>query len=298
MADGLGNLSGPPSRERVESLVQRALHAVASACQSRRDQAPVLTVFTGATAGFTQALSGLEQLMLNGISLEILVSKAAGHLCGDVIEGRLMAWPTARPFDPADWFVKVQNCSGVVVPLLSVATLSRVCSLAPDTLASNIILQALFMGKPVVAAIDGAAPFSPDRAALGLGKGTPALKKALADRLIQLSDFGAGLTRARDLGRAGLKALDENSRDGAAAAPAQGKTPSREVLGPPAANPAVRPRAAFVPGPVRLVDAGMVRQARHTEPIIRCARGAVVTPLARELASSYGVDIRPGAPEV
>jgi hypothetical protein len=200
-----------------------------------------------------------------------------------------MAWPNALAMEKDDWFSQVQTCAGVVVPMLSVASLSRVCSLAPDTPATNIILHALFMGKPVVAAIDGVAPVSPDRRTLGLDKGTPALMTALARRLVEFSDFGAWLTWGNNLGSVGLRAI------GAAGGK---KADPMPASAPPSATPLSQPVAALTPaavggGALRLVDSGKVRQARHRGEVIHTAPGAVVTPLARELALGWGIEIKP-----
>lgn len=266
----------------IKALVQQVLYAVARASRDEDADRYVLALFTGATAGFSQALSGLEHLMLNGTMLRVLTSESARRLYGDVLEKRLMPWPNAEVMEKDSWFSQVQKCSGVVIPMLSVASLSRVCSMTPDTLAANIILQALFMGKPVVAAIDGAAPNSPDRKLLGLDQGAPALMEALAHRLLEFSNFGARLTWSRDLGPASLRFFR----------PADSDQPGQSPLSIPASRPSA-PQSPAPPdfGPVRLVDAGHVKFAREAGTPIHTTPGAVVTPLAREMASGWGIEI-------
>ena len=263
---------------QIRRLVQQVLFAVARACRAPESDQYVLAVFTGATAGLTRALSGLEHLMLNGMMLRVLMSESADHLYGDVVNKRLMAWPNARTMDKKNWIGQVQKSMGVVVPMLSVASLSRVCTLTPDTPAANIIFHALSMGKPVTAAIDGAAPGSADRRILGLDQGSPALAQALADRLIRFADFGAKLTWSRDLGRVALGAI--------------------EPCAPPLQASLARPKT-FVTAtkpvstdpPVRLVDAGLIKQARTNGRPVQAVAGAVITPLAMELARGWGIEI-------
>ena len=270
-----------------EELVQKVLYAVAAAMTAQRADQYLLTVFTGGTAGLKQALAGLETLMLNGMTLRVLMSESSDHLYGDVVKNKIMCWPNACIMETGDWFSQVQKCTGVVVPMLSVASLSRVVSLSPDTLATNVILQALFMGKPVVAAIDGAFPGSADRAVLGLDKGTQALNAALARRLVQLSDFGARLTFSPDLGPVTLDAVENK---GVSMGEDDLPVPAQKVpeLAPGAAAPSPQSTTAVL----RVVDAGHVRMAKNTGGVITAAPGAIVTPLAFELAKEWGVQIR------
>ncbi len=275
----------PPGLDKAafEALVKKVLHAVGAAMSARTPDQYLLTVFTGGTAGFKQALAGLEYLMLNGRRLRVLMSETSGQMYGDVVENKILSWPNACPMKTGDWFAQVQKCTGVVVPMLSVASLSRVCSLAPDTLATNIILQALFMGKPVVTAIDGAAPGASDRAVLGLDRGTPALSAALAKRLVQLSDFGARLAWSHDLGVVTLGALNKADM------------PGPEIISPPqpVADPAaVAPVSGGAIPVQRVVDASHVRVAKNTGGAIHAAPGAIITPLAFELAKEWGIEIR------
>ena len=273
-----------PDHRWVRNVVRQVLFAVSRAAHTPEQY--VIAVFTGATAGLSQALTGLEPLMLNGMGLRVVLSESAGHLYKDVVKNKLLTWPVAEALESADWFNQVQNCSGVVVPMLSVATLSRVCSLAPDSLAANIILQSLFMGKTLVAAIDGAAPGSPDRKALGLDQGTRALQSALASRLVQLSDFGGRLCRAKDLGPVCRNVFFHSRKI------------TKTIPGNQERNPVPSKNPVFVPpAPARLVDAGVVKNARRTGTIIEITSNAVITPLARELARGWGMTFRPDTKE-
>ena len=264
--------------DAMAELVRRVLYAVSR--RTGADKGYLLALFTGATAGLEPALSGLEALLLNGFSLRICLTRSAEDLGGRRIEERLLPWPNASRMAPEDWLGQLSCAAGVVVPMLSVNSLSRAVSLTADSLAGDIFLQALFMAKPVVAAIDGAAPGAPDRRKLGLDRGPRALQQAVADRLVQLADFGCRLTWARDLGRVGLEAVTGEGE------PAVVKT---EPLLLPAKN---REPGAFRPrGAVRLVDAGAVRRAHRDGFDIRLGRNGLVTPLARELAGRMNVHI-------
>ena len=87
----------------------------------------------------------------------------------------------------------------MVVPLLSLNTLSKLALLTPDNTATNIILHALLMGKPVVLAKNGTDPKDKGREELGFHKGNAALTRAITERLQTINGYGCILTDTRDL---------------------------------------------------------------------------------------------------
>lgn len=271
---------GEINPQLLAELVQRVLHLIARRLNEQSDtKHNVLAVFTGTTAGFKEALSSLEQLMLRGTALRIILSDSAERIYGDRIEERLLAWPTASLSRGERWFCELEQAGAVVVPMLSVNTLSKVSALMADSVATNLILQALFMGKPVIAAIDGCEPSNVDRKKLSLDKGTPALQQALAGRLLRLSDFGCNLVKSRDLGQVSGRLL------GKANQPACNQ---RGISSVPVAPP-----QAVVPGilDANLVDTVLVRRAIREKKNITIGSGGVITPLALELAQQQGLQI-------
>lgn len=269
-------MDNPPSKQRIRTIVRRVLHALAR--EQAGYQGTLLTLFTGATAGFSQALDNLEQLMARGWALEICQTRSAQNLYGNVIKERLLTWPHAHTMETGQWLARLQKAQAVVVPMLSVSTLSRAVHLTPDTVAANILVHALLMGKPAVAAIDGAAPGNPDRAALGLDKGPPALAGALAQNLVTISDFGCTLAHANTLDRSVCKRL------------ARGQTRARSQAPQPVSSPEIR--QALEPAQAgTLVDAARVRRASRLGSPLKLAGRAVITPLAKELINRLNVRI-------
>ncbi|BHH83721.1 hypothetical protein [Desulforhopalus sp. 52FAK] len=274
----------------IGELVQRVLYAIAQRQITTDDYA--VTVFTGATAGLKEALTGLESLMLSGLSMKIVLSESARHLYGNVVDERLLPWPGASMMEPGNWFTEIQAAKGILVPMLSVNALSKASGLMADSLTGNIILQALFMGKPLIAAIDGAAPGGADRRALGLDKGSAGLQRAVAERLIQFSDLGGSLSWSSQLGIVGQRILlnDYEAKQNVQKTPvislgeqsAQSLTPKvvKNVF-----------REVSVPLRVSVVDAATVRKANRDGVAIQAMAGAVFTPLAKELAQQYGTRV-------
>ncbi len=274
----------------ISEVVRQVLYTIADrkAC----DKTYVLAVFTGATAGFKQALSSLEFLMLSGISLRVVLSESANHLYGDVVEKQLLAWPCANLLETRNWFDQVKQSKGIVVPMLSVNTLSKTCALTADSLAGNILVHALFSGKPMVAAIDGCAPDSEDRKTMGLDRGTPALQQVLANRLVQLSDFGCCLARSQDMGGVTRRILGQKHVDGPdwvvkSSAPPLGMT--SDIGMDPNQKRSLVSQARQIE-PVSLVNAAMVRSAQRNGGRIQTAANTVITPLARDLALRFGIE--------
>lgn len=278
------------SDQWITELVQRVLYAIALRQQEENEYA--VAVFTGATAGLTEALIGLETLLISGLSMKIVLSESARHLYGNVVDKRLLPWPGAKIMEPANWFTEIQKSTGIIVPMLSVNALSKASALMADSLTGNIILQGLFMGKPLVAAIDGAAPGGDGRKALGLDKGCVGLQRAVGERLIQFADLGSSLTWASDLGIVGQRIL-------------MGDTDAKKTeQNTPLFTPGDKPKQALCtnviqnvfshiqqPLRVNVVDAAMVRKANREGTAIQAIAGAVFTPLARELAQQYGTRV-------
>ena len=159
-----------------------------------------------------------------------------------------------------------------MVPLLSVNTLSKLSLLIADTLAGNVILHALFMGKKVIAARNGADPTGSGREALGLNRGSLPLQRALLERFRIVEDYGCLLTEVEEL-----------------------RSRVNLVLSQVANSPAKQENLPA--GPVRsiascsgnVVTAADIRHAHSLGVDLRLSLAALVTPLARDLATRHGV---------
>ncbi|MGA7876947.1 MAG: flavoprotein [Desulfoferrobacter sp.] len=259
------------NEEQVQRLVAEVIKRVAVRLGADGDRGLIIAVFTGATVEFDESVQQLRQLILQGYRIQFALSKAAEGLYGQVLRDQLEGFPHSDRVDSTKWLSALHDARAVVVPLLSVNTLSKLALLMPDNVPTNIVLHALFMGKPVIAARNGVDPHSEGRKKLGFHQGTAALNAAVRDRLVTLSDYGCRLTDVRKLGEA-VKSLLELKH------PLHLK--QSITSGPPRPLTNIRQK---------VITAAQVTHAHRAGLGLQISSGCLVTPLARDLASRLGV---------
>ena len=134
----------------------------------------IVVVFTAATVGFSEALAQVRSLILSGFQVQLVFSEAAEQLYGAIARQQLEGFPEIVPFDASHWLHDLKEARAVVVPLLSVNSLSKLSLLIADNLPANLLLHGLFLGKPVVIAQNGVDPAEAGRGELGFDQGSPA----------------------------------------------------------------------------------------------------------------------------
>jgi hypothetical protein len=148
--------------------------------------------------------------------------------------------------------------------------------LMPAQPATNAIVHALIMGKPVIAAAEGADPKTPGGhwEKLGYRGDNPAMERTARQHLAALSAFGCRLVSAARL---------------AETTTATCSSPTKK---PPAAETGGRKieRETYTP-PGRVVTAADVRAAGGAGADLSVAPDTPITPLARETAKRLGVRI-------
>jgi hypothetical protein len=232
----------------------------------------LIAVFTGATVGFNKAVQQVRGLILDGYRVSLVLSQAAENLYGSVLRDQLAGFPHITWLESGKWLSVLNEARAVVVPLLSVNTLSKMSLLIADTMAGNVILHALFMGKKVIAARNGADPAGSGREALGFNRGSLPLQRALLERFRIVEDYGCLLTDAAEL----------RSRVNLVLSQAENLPAKQENL----AAGSVRSIASC---PGNVVTAADIRHAHSVGVDLRLSPAALVTPLARDLATRYGV---------
>jgi hypothetical protein len=258
----------------IREIATKVILRLAQRLGATGESGEILCVFTAATVGFSEALRQAHGLILDGFRLRLAFSPQAEHLMASMVKRQMEGFPHVSLLEPAMWLSALQEARAVAIPLLSLNTLSKISMLIADNTVTNIILHALFMGKPVVAARNGADPCDRGREVLGLHRENHSLKKAILQRLQTAEDYGCILTDASQL-RQTLKSvlLGECPRD------------VKQRL-----NLSVPP--APVPGtPQRFITAAEVLFAWQTGAKLDVGSGSAITPLARELAGRYGVII-------
>ena len=226
-----------------------------------------LVIFTGGTIGLEPGLDELRKLQAAQTELTIVLSAAAETIIGSnwVKEklGSDVKDITAQAAYPGD---VLRAADVVLVPVLTQNTAAKLARTFADTMVSTLILQALMLGKPVIAAANAADPLDGWRVKKNMDKAVPAFKEALQGNLKQLKVYGIQLVAVEDLAATTKKTV---SRQEALLPPGQEKTAKRQVL-----------------------DAGMIRQAAQTgAKNIKVPPGTIITPLARDVAGECVVEI-------
>jgi pyruvate/2-oxoglutarate dehydrogenase complex dihydrolipoamide acyltransferase (E2) component len=260
--------------KQVEHLVAEVLKRMLPELGATGAAGTVIAVFSGATVGFNEAVQQVRSLVLRGYRVQLAFSRGAELLYARLVWQQLEGFPHVSPVDESKWLRILKEARAVVVPLLSVNTLSKLSFLLADNLASNLMLHGLFTGKPVILAQNGVDPVDPGRAELEFHKGSPALALAIQERLQVARSYGCQITDVAE-----VCAAVEASIAPERAAP----RPSQRIAAAPASAASARRD--------NIVTAADVLQAHHEGRNLQMHTSARMTPLARELASKHGVSL-------
>ncbi len=252
----------------IRELVREVLWRLAPEIGADGARGELIVVVTGATVGKAEAVDQIVSLILKGFRVKLICSAMAEHLVGDALKSGLAGFPNWEILPPRAWFGPLAAARAVVVPLLSVNSLSKLAALIADDDTANLMLHALFTGKPLVLAVDGVVP-GPGRDALGFGQGSRALLGAVEDRLRTVIGYGAAVVE--------LAAL---------AARVEAVLPLAAATQPDAGLPRARRLSR-----ARVIGAGEVSAAARAAADLYCDAAALITPLAREAAERHGVRI-------
>lgn len=259
--------------EHIQHIVSEVIRRLAIRLGADGSRGNLITVFTGATVSFKEAIQQVGGLSLEGYRIQLVFSKAAEDLYGQVVRDQLVDFPHISNLDPTKWIAALQKARAVVVPLLSMNTVSKVSQLAADNVPTNLILHALIWGKAVFAARDGADPDGGHwQKNLGAQPQNPALRQAILEKINVVETYGCHLTDTHQ--------LRQITRDFLAA----GKDPNSEY--PLKTTEKYR---STLQHSAKMVTAADIRQAHLMGSDLRLAPGSVITPLARDLARQFEV---------
>ena len=260
--------------KQIQRVLVEVLRRMLPQIGATGERGDVVVVFTGATAGFTEAVQQVRSLIIKGFRVQLIFSRGAELLFGPVIWEQLEGFPHVDPFDDSRWLRTLKNARAVVVPLLSVNTLSKLSLLIADNLASNVVLHALFTGKPVILAQNGVDPSDKGRIEPHFPQCSPLLSSAIYERLELARGYGCRVVDVSQVSAALHAALDQKARPAAVNGKANGAA-----------------KLANSGHKSKIITAVDVLQAQQRGVPIRLHDANVVTPLARELALKYGVSL-------
>jgi hypothetical protein len=263
--------------QEIERIVTAVIARLASRLGADGSRGLLLAVFSGATAGFNEAVQQVRLLVLDGYRIQLAFSQAAEELYGQLVRERLAGFPHTGAVDATNWLAALKDARAVLVPLLSVNTVSKLSQLIADNLATNLLLHALFMGKPVIVASNGADPAGKERRELNFHRGSPPLNRALLQRLRTVADYGCHLTDVEQIREATNSLI----------------TPESDLKPKPAETQAHAAGSGQVPS-ARVITATDVLQAHRLGVSVRLRPGSLTTPLAQDLAEKHGVALVEG----
>lgn len=252
-----------------------------SASQTRDDSSiahgPRLVVlFTGGHVGLDEGIAQALALGKAGWRMDVVLSPRAEELTGRQRLAPLQE--VGRVLGAGEVGSTLQLLEGadaVVVPVLTRNTATKLALLITDSLATNLLLQALAMGKPVVAAKDAADPTAALCACVGLPNAPPTINRIMETYFRNLTELGLRMVGVSEL-----------AQTVAATLRAQVSSPDTR---PPAPN-----LQSLESQPTRgraIITERDLAQAAPGQPLAVPA-DAIVTDLAREAAQRRGIEIR------
>ena len=227
-----------------------------------------LAIFTGGTIGLEASLEELKILQAIGTEITVVLSAAAEKIVGEnwireKLGSHVQVVTSQSPYPGAH----LRLADIVLVPVLTQNTAAKLAHTLSDSMVPTLILQALMLGKPVIAAANAADPQDDWRVRKSMAKAAPALRAALEANLKKIETFGIELVPVASLAAAAKQIL------------------LRE------AQPAL-PGVSEKPAGKQVLDADRVRRtAQNGIKSIRVAQGTLITPLARDIARECGIDI-------
>ncbi|CUH94324.1 hypothetical protein P22_0390 [Propionispora sp. 2/2-37] len=251
-----------------EHIIERVTREVMNRLRSRdsgNGQKKVLALFTGGSIGMETGLEEVNRLQALGAAVTVVLSPAAEKIIGrETVQAALgsdIPIVTVQDRYPGK---EVREAAVLVVPVLTQNTAAKVANTLADSLASTMIMQRLMTGKPVIAAYNAADPRDASRCKLQMGQPAPALMQALQANLKKLESYGVVLVPVEGLANA-----------------------CQTIWG-------TRPQECFLAAKSKktVIDAPAVKAAFHSGcRQIMIPAAAIITPLARDLARDYGLEL-------
>lgn len=226
----------------------------------------VIAVFTGGTIGLEQGIRELRCIQAGNAEITVVLSRAAEEIIGskqiqDELGSAVTIVNSYCPYPGK----KLREADIVLVPVLTQNTAARLAATLSDTLPTTLIMQALMMGKPVIAAANAADPQDGWRLDK-MGKTGPALTQALQANLRKLENFGVRLVQVQELAGTLKTILGRETQSS--------------------------PQPSDQPAKKGVLDASAIKAAASSgERKLLVAKGTIVTPLARDTAREYGIEL-------
>ena len=232
-----------------------------------------LAIYTGGTIGFEQSLLELQKVQAAQVEVSVVLSAAAEKMLDldrlkEQLGSNLFLITTQSPFPGK----LLREADLVLVPVLTQNTAAKLAHTLADSLPATLIMQGLMLGKPIVAAVNAADPRDSWRIKMNMGKSSPGFSEALQQNLKKIAGYGIELVPVDRLAATSQKIIERI--DGKAL-----ELPQSENQGKPS-------------GKKSLVDVETIKStAKIGLGKVIIGKNSIVTPLARDVAREYGIDI-------
>ncbi|ATW27980.1 flavoprotein [Candidatus Formimonas warabiya] len=245
----------------VEKIVQEVLKKLQPGGGKK-----ILALFCGGTIGSKEGRAELKKLMGEGYDCQVALSPAAERVLGlDWVRSELGDVPVFTEAAGKNPGAILKETDILLVPVLTFNSAAKVAGGICDTLVTNLIMQGLFLGKPVIAARNACDLQNPVRVKLGMTRANQRYQDLFSAHLKCLEEYGINLAAAEDLGAAVKGEKKEN------------RCPSGEIK-----------KEAYFHG--RVLSATDV--ALWTGQVLCVEKNTLITPAARDLASDRGIQIK------
>lgn len=257
----------------AEVMRQLRLTSFPSKEQSSIPCKQALVIFTGGTIGLEESLLELQKIQALQIELSVVLSAAAEEIIGierikKHLGSNINLVTTHSPYPGK----LLRDADFVLVPVLTQNTAAKLAHTLADSLPSTLIMQGLMLGKPILAAINAADPQDGWRLEKDMGKCSPALAESLRQNLKKIEGYGVSLVQVGSLAAGSQKIMDRIMK----------KASSGQCNGP----------QSIGSGKKNILDAEAIKAAANSgQKSIAAPKGTIITPLARDVARDYGVEI-------
>jgi len=253
-------------RDVLNELGLRTTICPKGARTSRSDQGPrVLMVFLAGVRKLDVALEQSRIIETAAGKCGVFTGESArAFVCGDDVRDRVGAHCILDTVKPEGIEKVLERADILVLPTLCLKVAAKVAALSCDTQESNLVFTALLLGKKVLAASDGF--LICDMLA------NDGIKAEIERILNKLEGFGMTFCPTDQLS-VSFERLVQGAQAPSSA------TPPEDAKGDTLA-------------PLRLITAKAITAAANDRRTsLRLAPGGKVTPLARDLAREYGIEI-------
>ena len=177
-----------------------------------------LALFTGGTGGFEEACRQIRMLKDDGWEICVLFTAGAERLFSkEALENRFKGFELYFESRCGNRNL-LQDVRLVLIPVLTVNTLTKIALGIADTPAAHLIAGALMNGIPIVAAKDACDARTFRKGVPGSEKPSEAFAAKIDGYMKTVEGFGIRMVRAADLFRASAMAISVSPAGSAAAA--------------------------------------------------------------------------------